>query len=142
MLGLADKAICANCHTPQDNGGKTAAAMRESIDKLKSSYDKAHAALASAEGAGMEVSQPLFDLNGANTALVKARAAIHGFNLNGVNTEVKPGLEVADKAHARGVRALDELQFRRKGLAISALIILALVIGLVMKIREMEKKKM
>ena len=88
----------------------------------------------------MEVSQPLFDLNGAKTALVKARASIHGFNLNGVSADVKPGLEISDKARARGVRALDELQFRRKGLAVSALIILALVIGLIMKIRQMERK--
>jgi len=88
----------------------------------------------------MEVSQPLFDLNGAKTALVKARASIHGFNLNGVNTEVKPGLEIADKARTRGIRALDELQFRRKGLAVSVLVILALVIGLIVKIRWMERR--
>jgi hypothetical protein len=140
MLGVGDKAICGNCHTPQDTGGKTAVAMRETIDKLRSRYESAHAILAKAENAGMEVSQPLFELNGAKTALVKARAAIHGFNLNGVNAEVKPGLEISDKAYARGVRALDELQFRRKGLAVSVLVILALVVGLILRIRQMEKK--
>jgi len=141
MLGVGDKAVCGNCHTPQDKGGQTAVAMRNSIEKLRADYDTAHAVLARAEDAGMEVSQPLFELNGAKTALVKARASIHGFNLNGVNAEVKPGLEISDKARARGVRALDELQFRRKGLAVSALIILALVIGLIMKIRQMERKR-
>jgi hypothetical protein len=88
----------------------------------------------------MEVSQPLFELSGAKTALVKARASIHGFNLAGVQAEVKPGTEISEKARARGVRALDELQFRRKGLAISALVILALVVGLILKIRQMERK--
>jgi nitrate/TMAO reductase-like tetraheme cytochrome c subunit len=141
MLGVGDKAICGNCHTPQDNGGKTAAAMRQSIEKLNTDYEQAHAILSKAEHAGMEVSQPLFELNGAKTALVKARAAIHGFDFKGVDAEIKPGLEVSEKARARGIRALDELQFRRKGLAVSALIILALVIGLVLKIREMEKKR-
>jgi hypothetical protein len=141
MLGVGEKAICGNCHTLQDTGGKTAVAMRESIEKLRTDYEKAYAILSNAEHDGMEVSQPLFDLNGAKTALVKARAAIHGFNLDGVNADVKTGLEISDKARARGVRALDELQFRRKGLVISALIILALVVGLVMKIRQMEKKK-
>jgi hypothetical protein len=38
------------------------------------------------------------------------------------------------------VRALDELQFRRKGLAVSAVIIFALVIGLIFKIRQMERR--
>ena len=71
---------------------------------------------------------------------MKARAAIHGFNLEKVNAEVKPGLEISDKARARGVSVLDELQFRRKGLAVSVLIILALVVGLVLKIRQMERK--
>ena len=88
----------------------------------------------------MEVSQPLFELNGARTALVKARAAIHGFSLDSVNAEVKPGLEISEKARARGIRALDELQFRRKGLAVSVLIILALIVGLILKIRQMERK--
>lgn len=139
MLGVGDKAICGNCHTPQDAGGKAAVAMREAIEKLRTDYDTAHAILAKAENAGMEVSQPLFELNGAKTALVKARAAIHGFNLDNVNAEVKPGLEISDRAHARGLKALDELQFRRKGLAVSVLVILALVVGLIFKIRQMEK---
>jgi hypothetical protein len=140
MLGVGDKAICGNCHTPQDTGGKTAVAMREIIERLRTDYETAHAVLAKSENAGMEVSQALFELNGAKTALVKARAAIHGFNLDGVNAEVKPGLEISDKARARGVRALDEIQFRRKGLAVSVLIILALIVGLVLKIRQMERK--
>ncbi|HSF59362.1 MAG TPA: cytochrome c3 family protein, partial [Candidatus Binatia bacterium] len=140
MLGVGDQAICASCHTQQDTGGKTALAMRETIERLRGEYEAAHATLANAENAGMEVSQPLFELNGAKTALVKARAAIHGFNLDGVKAEVQTGLEIAEKARAQGIKVLDELQFRRKGLAVSVLIILALVVGLVLKIRQMERK--
>jgi hypothetical protein len=36
---------------------------------------------------------------------------------------------------------MDELQYRRKGLAVAVLIILALIIGLVIKIRRMERAK-
>jgi predicted CXXCH cytochrome family protein len=140
MLGVGDQAICGRCHTAQDTGGKTALAMREAIERLGKDYDGAHAILAKAENAGMEVSQPLFELNGAKTALVKARAAIHGFSLDSVKAEVQTGLEIAEKARARGIKALDELQFRRKGLAVSVLIIFALVIGLILKIRQMERK--
>jgi hypothetical protein len=140
MLGVGDKAICGNCHTPQDTGGKTAVAMRESIERLRTDYEAAYAILSTAENAGMEVSQPLFELNGAKTALVKARASIHGFNLDSVKAEVQPGVEITQKAHSRGIKALDELQFRRKGLAVSVLIILALIVGLVLKIRQMERK--
>jgi hypothetical protein len=139
MLGIGGNAICGNCHAAQDNGGKTAAAMRDSIEKLRTDYEGAHAVLTKAEHAGMEVSQPLFELNDAKTALIKARAAIHSFNFDDVQTQVKPGLEVVQKARSRGLTALDELQFRRKGLAVSVLIIVALIVGLVLKIRRMER---
>ncbi len=141
MLGVGDKAVCTGCHTTQDRGGTTAAAMRQSVERLRTEYEKAQAILAKAEHAGMEVSQPVFDLNGAKTALIKARASIHGFNLEGVKAEVQPGLEISEKAYARGVKSLDELQYRRKGLAVSVLIIGALIVGLVKKIRRLETKR-
>jgi len=141
MLGASDKSACATCHPPASSGATLAAGMLASIDRLKKDYEKANTLLASAEHAGMEVSQPLFELNDAKTALIKARAAIHGFDQAILDKEVAPGLKVAEKAHGRAVRALEELQFRRKGLAISALIIFALVVGLILKIRQMERKR-
>ena len=44
------------------------------------------------------------------------------------------------KAYGRGVRALGELGFRRKGLAVSLVVILALIVGLVLKIRQLERR--
>jgi hypothetical protein len=133
--------VCARCHTPDSSGGKVAAGMRTSIEKLRVSYENADSLLTRAEHAGMEVSQPLFELNDAKTELIKARTAIHAFNLDNVNKEVKAGLEIAQKAHTRGLKALQELQFRHKGLAVSALIIAGLIGGLIFKIRQMEKPK-
>jgi len=140
MLSAGDQSVCASCHPANSSGATVAAKMLGSIDRLKASTEKASQTLTSAERAGMEVSQPLFELNEAKTALIKARAAIHSFDQATVEKEIEPGLKVSERAYGRGVKALDELQFRRKGLAISALIILALVIGLVLKIRQMEKK--
>lgn len=140
MLGTSDKSACATCHTPTSSGAALAASMLASIDRLRNGYEKAQTLLSNAEHAGMEVSQPLFELNDAKTALIKARAAIHSFDQVTLNKEVEPGLKVVEKSQARGVKALDELQFRRKGLAISALIIFALVVGLILKIRQMERK--
>jgi hypothetical protein len=54
--------------------------MRASIEGLVAGYEKANTILRKAEHAGMEVSQPLFELNEVKTALIKARAAIHGFD--------------------------------------------------------------
>ena len=141
MLGAGDKSACATCHPPTSSGATLAASMLASIERLKNDYERTNTLLATAEHAGMEVSQPLFELNDAKTALIKARAAIHGFDQAILDKEVAPGLKVAEKAHSRAVRALEELQFRRKGLAISALIIFALVVGLILKIRQMERRR-
>jgi predicted CXXCH cytochrome family protein len=138
ILGLGEGAVCARCHAADDRGGKTAVSMREQIDALRGEYDKAHTILQKAEHAGMEVSQAQFELNEAKNALVKARANVHAFTLEAVKGAIEPGLQISAKAYERGVRALEELQFRRKGLAVSVVIILALIGGLVFKIRQLE----
>jgi predicted CXXCH cytochrome family protein len=138
LIGTREKAVCLRCHTAEDRGGKSAAAMRAMIDSLRQEYDKAHSILLKAGRAGMEVSQAEFDLNEAKTALVKARAAIHAFSVVTLKKEIDPGLQVSAKAYAGGLKALEELGFRRKWLAVSAVIILALIVGLVLKIRQME----
>jgi predicted CXXCH cytochrome family protein len=141
MLGLGDKAVCASCHAADDKGGKAAAEMRTLIDSLRGESEKALAILHQAQGAGMEVSQAQFELNGAKDSLVKARAAVHAFTVQAVKKEVDPGLAVSAKAYAYGVRALEELQFRRKGLAVSVIIIVALIAGLVLKIRQFDRTR-
>lgn len=141
LLGLGDKAACAACHTAEDAGGKSATEMRAAIGGLSADWEKARALLLRAEHAGMEVSQPQFDLNGAKDALVKARAAVHSFRTEAVKKEVEPGLAIAAKAYARGVRALEELGFRRKGLAVSVIVILALIAGILLKIRAVDRRQ-
>ena len=141
MLGTSGKSACVTCHPASSTGAVLAASMLSGIDRLKNGYEKTQLTLRSAEHAGMEVSKPLFELNEAKTALIKARAAIHGFDQALLDKEVEPGLKAIEKTHAQGVKALDELQFRRTGLAISALIIFALVVGLILKIRQMERDR-
>jgi len=140
MLGLGDKAVCANCHGPDDKGGKSAVEMRALIDSLRVESDKAGSLLLRAERAGMEVSEAQFDLNGARDDLIKARAAVHAFKVGAVKQPVDTGLAVSAKAYGRGVRALGELGFRRKGLAAALVVIFALIVGLVLKIRQLERR--
>lgn len=140
MLAAGDKSACATCHPAGSSGDALAAGMLKSIERLKMSYDKSFGVLKNAEHAGMEVSLPLFELNEAKTSLIKARAAIHGFDQALLDKEIEPGLKVSEKAYALGIKALEELQFRRKGLAVSALIIFALVLGLILKIREIDRR--
>jgi hypothetical protein len=56
-----------------------------------------------------------------------------------VQKTVAEGIAITERAHGRGVRALEELAFRRKGLVVSLLLIGAVIGGLVLKIRELER---
>jgi hypothetical protein len=140
LLGLEEGAVCSRCHSESSTGGRTATEMRGLIDSLSVEVLKADSILSRAEHAGMEVSQAQFDLNAATTSLVSARTAVHSFSVDNVKEEVEGGLEVTAQAYARGQDAMDELQFRRIGLAVSVSIILVLIVGLVLKIRQLESK--
>jgi hypothetical protein len=140
LLGLAEGTVCSRCHGEGSTGGRVAAEMRGLIDSLRVELFKADSILAQAEHAGMEVSQAQFDLNSATTSLVSARTAVHSFSADAVREEVEGGLEVTAQAYGRGRDAMNELQFRRIGLAVSVSIILLLIVGLVLKIRQLESK--
>ena len=140
LLGMGDESVCADCHLEDDEGGEAGMAMRALIDSLRSGYQTADSILEQAEQAGMEVSQAQFELADALNALIKARTAVHAFVVDSLAQEVQAGLDVTDRAYGRGLDAFRELRFRRAGLAVSSLIILILVAGLLLKIRETESK--
>jgi len=141
MLGLDSTAVCSNCHGPGDPGGQAAVTLRTLIDSLRIAFEEAEGLLEQAENAGMEVSQAQVDLQGAHSALVSARAAVHAFTPDSVAAHVDEGLTVASDVRGRGRKALRDLQFRRTGLAVSVGIILILIIGLVLKIRELDARR-
>jgi predicted CXXCH cytochrome family protein len=139
MLGIGEDAVCARCHRESDAGGTAAEEMRTLIVGLRLELDTARTVLLTAENAGVEVSEALVSLNDGQSALVKARAAIHAFDVETVRKEVEPGSEISAQALTRGHAALGDLQIRRMGLAVSVIIIGALIVGLVLKIRAIER---
>ncbi|NNG15558.1 MAG: hypothetical protein HKM89_03680 [Gemmatimonadales bacterium] len=140
LLGFDEGAACVRCHQADSPSGEKIVAMRGLIDSLKVAAHEADSILLRAENAGVEVSQALFDLEGAQTALVHARAAVHAFTIDAVTEYVDAGLETTSEAYDRGQQAMGELRFRRTGLAISVAIILALIVGLILRIRELDRK--
>ena len=141
MLGLGEGAVCARCHSEGDPGGQAATLMRSLVDSLETAFKAADSILALAEVAGMEVSEAQFQLGNANNAAVQARASMHAFSVESVREDVQGGLEITSAGFLRGQEALGELQFRRTGLAISVTIIVFLIAGLLLRIRQLEQKK-
>jgi hypothetical protein len=138
QLGTGKDSTCISCHSEGDKGFAVADQLARRLSHLQQQIDQANETLARAERAGMEVSRPLFELNDARNNLTHARVLIH----NVVNPEfeatVQAGLEIAVKATHAGESALAELQFRRKGLAVSLVVIVFVCVTLYLKIRQLE----
>jgi hypothetical protein len=139
LLGLGEGAVCARCHVEGAGGGIIAAGMRAAIDSLTAGLALADSLLDQAERAGMEVSQPQFELTHAQTSLLQARTAVHSFSLDSVRHHVTEGLGVTLSAAERGRAALAELRFRRLGLVVSTAFIVLLIGGLILTIRQLER---
>jgi hypothetical protein len=61
--------------------------------------------------------------------------------VDSVKARVDQGLEITSRAWQRGKGAFRDLRIRRIGLAVSSLIILVLIAGIVMKIHEVEGER-
>lgn len=140
LLAPGDVNICAVCHLEDTPGRLAAQTMYENIEALKSSIGGAREVLTSAEEAGMPVNEPLFLLSEADDSLVHVRTAVHSLSIERVHEVSDEGQQKAGEALQAGLDALDELQFRRRGLFLSLIFIAALAIGLYMKIREADRR--
>lgn len=139
-LTLRSEEICGQCHEDDDPFGHEFVEMKRLVDSLKVQHAAGLTLLEEAENAGMEVGQALFELEGVNTALTKARTAVHSFRVDPVKEEVEAGLEIAEAARRRGIEALEEHRFRRVGLALSTAVIALLIVGLLLKIKDIEER--
>lgn len=130
-------AVCEACHSDAaDPHGGEFLVMRAFIDSLSVARERAGAILEEAENRGMEVSEAIFGLEDVNNSLTLARSAVHSFHVGPVAGALQPGFEVAHSAWDSGLEALDEHRYRRVGLALSFAVILFLIVGLLLKIRE------
>jgi hypothetical protein len=130
--------VCENCHLAGDRYGSEFRVMAQLLDSLKTQFSQSRELLLQAENAGMEVSQAQFELEDVNNALTMARSSVHSFHVEPVKANVDAGLKLTQGGVERGRAALREHTVRRVGLGFSATIILVLIIGLVLKIRQLE----
>jgi hypothetical protein len=134
------EAVCAGCHDGSSAGGKTALAMYKSIRDLDDSLNRAETILTQARLAGMEVSEPLLQLQDGKDRLIKARVAVHNFRADAVKAPADEGMKIAEESYKAGTEAMHERTFRRSGLAVSLGAILVTICGLWLAIRKLEAK--
>jgi hypothetical protein len=140
MVGAGEKSTCTGCHVTGDPGYTAMVRMSGTIEQLKKKMTKAHGLLDRAEQAGMEVSEDRFALQKAQDGLVEARVLVHGFDLKRFLDAAQPGVKSADEGIAAGNRSFAELRTRRAGLALSLLVIVAVIVALSLKAREIDRR--
>ena len=141
MIGTTKDTLCVTCHEASDDAGFIAAGrMRTSLERLKASLAANDELIAHAKNAGMEVSDQELALAEARTKLTQARTEIHGFDPAAVDAIVNDGMKGLAAIESAGHRALADLQYRRRGLFISLVAILLVVVGLSLKIRELNRR--
>jgi len=141
MLGADARSLCAMCHTgPDDKGAAAAAQMREHIERLKTALARSTAAVTNLKNSGMEMSTQELAIGTARTRLTVARTELHAFDAGKVGSAVDDGMKTLAEVDAGGARATAELRFRRRGLALSLAAILLVVVGLALKIRQLDRR--
>jgi hypothetical protein len=140
FIGTGRGAICVNCHAKGDPGYVAAARMHDGLAELASSIQRSNDILTRAESSGVEVGPAMLQLTDAQDDLTKARVAVHNFQAAPVEKDVQAGLAVTRKTHQEGVAALAERDYRRKGLGISLIVILAVIIGFGLMIKKVETR--
>ncbi len=140
MLGVEQESKCVMCHDSSSAGYAAAAEMKSGLVQLDRKLSAALNLLEIAERDGMEVSKPLYDLNEGKDRLILARVQIHQFNTASVRKILDEGDKIAAACQQSGTRALEDLSYRRRGLAVSAVIILVMIGLLMAKIRQLSRR--
>lgn len=141
MLNWTDKSLCLDCHDDSDSDAKEMSlAFYQTIDSLKTQLDSVENLISIAERKGMEVSDMFIHLEDAHRILIQTRTNIHSFDIDKVNKTAKAGFNVINEATIGANRALDELNYRRKGLLLFSLIITFSTIALYLKLKAMQRK--
>ncbi len=139
MVGSGLSSVCVRCHEPGSRGLAAAEAIRAGLDGLSARLAEVDGVLDRAEQLGMEVGDARLDVGEATTRLILARTTVHVAFADEVQKVVREGLEFAAKGEAAGRAALDEVRFRRRGLAVSVGLLLFAAFSLQLKLRRMER---
>jgi hypothetical protein len=138
-----DEPVCAQCHFEDDGTGalKAANLMAGTIDSLKKAIASAEEKLDEADQKGLFVTDGLFALKDARQKAFESQTAVHTFNADTVVEITSAGYTKANQAADIAEELLDDFVFRRKGLAISVIVLLILAFAIWIKVRGIESRQ-
>ena len=137
---------CTDCHAAEPLaadapiGLDTAQGMLDRMRELTVLTASAERVILAARRGGVEVREGLDAIDQAVDSQIRLAALVHTFAVDEGSAFVAAhdeGMQHAKTALDTGRQAVDELAFRRRGLAIALAIIVVLLIGLGLKIRQL-----
>ena len=141
---------CTNCHAATTSGedGKTklaaSAVFLDQMRALTTNIARTERMLLHARRGGVAVGNAASNLDQAVDGQIQLEALVHGFSTGEGSLFSKiaaEGMQQAQAANQLAVAALQELDFRRRGLAASLAIVLLVLIGLGLKIRQLSRRR-
>src|SRR5262249_12008039 len=109
-------------------------------EQLKSAIEESRSLVARVGNAGIEVGDAELELREAGTKLTLARTEVHTFDSSRVAPIVASGMTLVTEVNRTGQQGVAELRYRRRGLAASLVAILLLVVALVLKVRQIDRR--
>jgi len=137
---------CGDCHAeeptlaPEAVGWDTSQTYLTAMRDLTSMTARAERIMLSAKRGGVLTEEASLAIDHAVDAQIQLEVLVHTFDASEDSqfiTQRKEGMDQATTALGIAQKALDELQYRRKGLAVSLIVILLVLLGLGLKIRDM-----
>jgi hypothetical protein len=128
---------CRKCHEEGEDGSELALYFTETFGSVRQSFEEIDQLLTEAEVKGMDVTEGEDYVEAARQGLMQARTLIHSFSKPVMEEKV---IEIAENQAAaleEGYAALRGLKDRRRGLAISTLLLLLLTLMVAIKIRTL-----
>jgi len=140
---------CDTCHASEplladeSKGLQVSTVVQDRMLEVTSLTAGAERVLLRARRGGVETHDAVAEIDQAVDAQIGLEVLVHGFSVDEdsefMATHAR-GMEHAKAAFAAGIEAIDELEFRRKGLAVSLVAIILVLLGLAFKIRQISAR--
>jgi len=130
-------ATCRKCHEEGEEGSELALYFTDTFGSVRQSFEEIDELLTAAEVKGMDVTEGEDYVEAARQGLMQARTLVHSFSKPVMEEKL---IEISENQAAAlevGYAALRALEDRRRGLAISTLLLLLLTLLVAIKIRTL-----
>ena len=141
MFNMEADSPCITCHHQNDAGWDMGKKMYPLVDELNHLRDKAQTTLDEAQDYGMDASEGRFLLQDFRKNFLQMRTLSHNLNFEEYSAKAHEAKNQAERALIVAESAIGEFYFRRKGLLISLLMCLPVILLLYLKIRQLDTTK-